>query len=191
MGEFRVGGWTCRSAPLCAADQWALLERLRPILPALQAMDAGMRLGADDVVDFVAMLAPLLKASDDDMRFVFRTCLAACERFENEAWRPIAETPGLSDLMGLVAQVVALNFRALFAMERPKFTPVAIDTVTYTPVALPGGEDWLLRPVLRGMCKLESLYDGTLRIEQVAKANDALDVEGENQARARAAAARK
>lgn len=42
------------------------------------------------------------------------------------------------------------------------------------------GEDWLLRPVLRGMCKFESLIDGTLDLENVALMNDALDVEAEN-----------
>lgn len=42
------------------------------------------------------------------------------------------------------------------------------------------GEFWLLRPSLRGMCKLESLLDGTLTLEDVAMANEALDVQDEN-----------
>lgn len=37
-----------------------------------------------------------------------------------------------------------------------------------------------MRPVLAGMCKLESLYDGTLSLAQIALANDALDVRDEN-----------
>ena len=48
-------------------------------------------------------------------------------------------------------------------------------------------EDWLLRPVLHGMCKYESLIDGTLGIADIARMNDALDVKEENEARARRA----
>lgn len=49
-------------------------------------------------------------------------------------------------------------------------------------------EAWLLRPVLRGMCKYESLKDGTLDLCDIALMNDAIDVEIENQDRAYAAA---
>ena len=48
-----------------------------------------------------------------------------------------------------------------------------------------GNEDWLLRPVLRGLCKYESLIDGTLSLEDIALLNEALDVEAENEYRAR------
>ena len=44
-----------------------------------------------------------------------------------------------------------------------------------------------MRPVLRGLCRLESLYDGTLDLEQLALANDALDVMDENDRRAQEA----
>lgn len=50
---------------------------------------------------------------------------------------------------------------------------------------LPDGLDWLLRPVLRGMCKYESLKDGTLDLADVALMNDLLDVEAENTYRGR------
>lgn len=49
------------------------------------------------------------------------------------------------------------------------------------------GEDWLFRPVLRGLIKAESLLDGTLDLEFVALLNEAIDVEQENQFRARKA----
>lgn len=42
-------------------------------------------------------------------------------------------------------------------------------------------EDWLFRPVLRGLCKYESLLDGTLRLIDICKLNEALDVESHNQ----------
>ncbi|MFU1907633.1 DUF6889 family protein [Bordetella avium] len=50
---------------------------------------------------------------------------------------------------------------------------------------LPGGEDWLLRPVLEGICRYESLKDGTLDLADVSLMNDALDVRAENLDRAR------
>lgn len=37
-----------------------------------------------------------------------------------------------------------------------------------------------MRPVMRGCCKLESLFDGTLDLEAIALANDAIDVLEEN-----------
>lgn len=47
--------------------------------------------------------------------------------------------------------------------------------------SLPDGEDWLLRPVVRGMCRYESLKDGSIDLSDVALMNDALDVVAENQ----------
>jgi hypothetical protein len=50
-----------------------------------------------------------------------------------------------------------------------------------------GGEDWLMRPVLKGLCRYESLIDGTLGLADIAFMNEALDVELENQLRYRKA----
>lgn len=44
-----------------------------------------------------------------------------------------------------------------------------------------------MRPVLEGLCKYESLKDGTLDLEDIAKMNDALDVKAENEKRYRKA----
>lgn len=49
---------------------------------------------------------------------------------------------------------------------------------------MPGGEDWLMRPAVAGMCLYESLKDGTLDLYDVALMNQALDVKAENEARA-------
>ncbi|MEX5443426.1 hypothetical protein WCE14_08665 [Acinetobacter schindleri] len=46
---------------------------------------------------------------------------------------------------------------------------------------MPEGEDWLLRPVIKGMCKFESLKDGTLDLADIALMNDALDVVADNE----------
>lgn len=45
------------------------------------------------------------------------------------------------------------------------------------------GEDWLIRPVIAGMCKYESLLDTTLDLTDFADMNEALDVYNENQRR--------
>lgn len=45
------------------------------------------------------------------------------------------------------------------------------------------GEDWLLRPVLAGCCRFESLLDGTLSLTDIADANEAMDVKEENERR--------
>lgn len=41
-----------------------------------------------------------------------------------------------------------------------------------------------MRPVLAGLCRMESLTDGALMLEDVLAMNDALDVKLENEARA-------
>ena len=49
-------------------------------------------------------------------------------------------------------------------------------------------EDWyVMRPVLRGIYRMESLLDGTLDLEHVAIAHRALDVQDENERRLRRA----
>jgi hypothetical protein len=48
-------------------------------------------------------------------------------------------------------------------------------------------EDWVMRPALEGLCRYESLKDGTLDLEDVARMNEALDVRAENESRYRKA----
>jgi hypothetical protein len=45
------------------------------------------------------------------------------------------------------------------------------------------GLDWVMRPVLEGLCKYESLKDGTLDLNDIARLNEALSVRDENRAR--------
>lgn len=42
------------------------------------------------------------------------------------------------------------------------------------------GSDWLMRPVLAGLCRYESLKDGSLDLVDFARMNDALDVQAAN-----------
>lgn len=58
-------------------------------------------------------------------------------------------------------------------------------------MGLPGGLDWMLRPVLAGCCRYESLLDGALGLEDLALMNDALDVREENERRYMAAKEKK
>jgi hypothetical protein len=44
-------------------------------------------------------------------------------------------------------------------------------------------EDWVMKPVMRGLCRYESLVDGTLSLFDLARMNEALDVESENSKR--------
>lgn len=44
-------------------------------------------------------------------------------------------------------------------------------------------EDWLMRPVIEGLCKYESLLDCTLNLVDIALMNEALDVKNENERR--------
>jgi hypothetical protein len=46
---------------------------------------------------------------------------------------------------------------------------------------LPGDEDWLLTPVLAGLCRFESLKDGSLDLADIALMNDALAVKADNE----------
>ncbi|MCH7331351.1 hypothetical protein MMP70_16885 [Acinetobacter modestus] len=46
---------------------------------------------------------------------------------------------------------------------------------------MPDQEDWLLRPVIKGMCRFESLKDGTLDLADIALMNDALNVVADNE----------
>lgn len=50
-------------------------------------------------------------------------------------------------------------------------------------MGLPGGEGWLLRPVEKGMCRYESLVDGTLSLDDIALMNHYLDCKEENERR--------
>lgn len=48
-------------------------------------------------------------------------------------------------------------------------------------------EDWMFRPVMRGMLKAESLVNGEVDLAYVSLLNEALDVEAENLMRQRKA----
>lgn len=49
---------------------------------------------------------------------------------------------------------------------------------------MPEGDDWLLRPVMMKLISYESLIDGTIPdLSHIARLNDLIDVQNENQRR--------
>jgi hypothetical protein len=50
---------------------------------------------------------------------------------------------------------------------------------------MPGGEDWVMAPVLAGLCRYESLIDGALGIMDLVRMHEALAVRAENERRAK------
>lgn len=46
-------------------------------------------------------------------------------------------------------------------------------------------EDMLWRPVRAGLCKAESVLDGTLTLDDIENLNEVLDIERENELRSR------
>ena len=53
------------------------------------------------------------------------------------------------------------------------------------------GEDWIMIPVLAGACRYESLLDGTLTLLDLAKMNEAIATQSENEIRAQEAMKRR
>lgn len=48
-------------------------------------------------------------------------------------------------------------------------------------------EDWILRPVIEGLCKYDGLLDCSLDLADIARMNEALNVKYENEMRLRKA----
>ena len=70
-----------------------------------------------------------------------------------------------------------------FSRNVPSFDRTGLDGPAITWVSLPDDLGWLMRPVMRDKCKMESLKDGTLDLADIALLNDALDVLDENERR--------
>jgi hypothetical protein len=67
-----------------------------------------------------------------------------------------------------------------FFLYRPvEFTPTGASPKIRL-VEFRDGEEYIWRPILRGLCKYESAIDGTLDLVDFARMNDALNVFDEN-----------
>jgi hypothetical protein len=127
---------------------------------------------------------------------LFNLCLSGVERQDDGEWTaiwdPETATTTFDDLtagrtVSLVARMLLSNLRAYLAYKPAKFDSQSA-AVSFEPVQLEGGLSWLMRPVERGMCRYESLKDGTVDLADVALMNDTLSVTAENQMRAQKAA---
>lgn len=47
------------------------------------------------------------------------------------------------------------------------------------------GEDWVMRPCVKGMCLYESMLSGKISLHDIARMNEALDVIETNRRKAR------
>lgn len=186
--EFVVEGIAYRTKRLSAVKQFTLYRLLTPILPALSEMDVGLRLPGLKPALISKLLAPLADVGDETLDAVFAQSLAACERVDGEDMG----APGLSALLSITMNVVAVNFGPMFALKPPDFEPCPNSENDkgfgdLGPVSMPDGEDWLYAPVLATppLCRMLELEDGTYQIEHVAKMNFLLAVRSENEARLR------
>lgn len=185
--EFAVSGKTYRAVRPDARAQYRLLRRVAPVLPALSAI----ALSSDR--SMFAATAALAQAEEGASRAAIDACLALAECRDEDGWRSASENAGtlpLSDTLRIVASVVAINFAPYFEVERPTFRPSTGRGLGFEPVRMPDDLDWLWRPMMRGLCRYESLVDGSLHIEDVATMNAILDAADENQQRAVKAAER-
>ncbi len=179
--EFAVAGTTYRTERPAAREQFALLRVMLPLLPALRT--AGQKVSVTDA------LASFASVSENDLMVGVASAFALCERRAEDEWYradPI-EVRSISDTMDVVAFVLTHNFGAYFNVKQAQFRPTR-SSLHFEPVAMPDDLDWLYRPVMRGLCRGESLTDGTLHIEHFAEMNAVLDVADENQVRATKAA---
>ena len=194
--EFTVGDRKVRSHLMTAEQQWHFARRVEPMLPAIdRTTSAEFSRHGLTMQDLLAAFASLEKVTDHDTGTMLAMTLGA-----TEVWvPPSGEAPGdwwpvrppmfeLAEVLQIMAHVVAHNLGPLYTMERPKFTRTMTTGASFTPAHMPDEADWLYRPVLRGMMKLEGIWDGSIHIEQIARANDILDVAEENERRAMKAA---
>ena len=80
----------------------------------------------------------------------------------------------------------AINLMDVLFPKNPA-NPNARPGLNFDAVHMPDGEDYVLRPLMEGLCRYESLIDGTLTLIDIARMNDALDVRDANAHRAREA----
>jgi hypothetical protein len=65
-------------------------------------------------------------------------------------------------------------------VESSNVNDIRPDGLNIKYVSMSDELDWVMRPVVQGMCKYESLKDGTLRLYDISIMNEALDVEFKN-----------
>ncbi|MBK3400048.1 DUF6889 family protein [Methylobacterium ajmalii] len=184
-----------RMPKMNAFDQMWCLRAVEPILTgmtsAAKARKAGNS-GADP------LLVAFRDMPDEALDGIIRRALRhAHRRVDEDEWRPVWDDQAdeliegetdLQELLQSVALIVWTTLQPFFSRKALEFEPRGKRPPSFDAVALPDGLSWLLTPVRRGMCRYESLLDGTLSLADIALMNDLIQAEGENESRAYKAA---
>ena len=182
--QFTIKDKTFDSGRLNAFQQLHVVRRLAPVTERLVAL-------AGSAGDPEAFLGPLARTvgelPDADVDYILNACLDVTQIRQDTGGFARLRVNGvvmfpldLTMLLGIAAHVLKDNLSGFFA-DLPSVLNRA------GKAAESDGQDWLMRPVLRGLCRYEGLKDGTLSLEDVALMNDALTVQEENERRFMAA----
>lgn len=193
--DITFGGARYRGAYLNAFGQFDALQAVTPLLERLAAQK-GKR--GTESTDRLSLLVRAMEGLDEGQaERLCGLCLTGLEREEGDAWLPVwddeaGDTPlsdlGTAQILSLLGRVILQNLRGYLLRERAEIKRLGDDPLDFEPVELPSGRSWLMRPVERGMCRFESLKDGTLDLADLALMNETLAVAAENESRARRAA---
>ena len=193
--QFTIKDKTFSAGLMPAIKQFHVVRRLTPLVDAAKDMlddKAVKRLmeggKTEDVqlsdFQFGPIASVLASLPDADFEYIVNACLDVTELEQPDGGFAPVRVKGvvmfpfdLSTLIG--AQGESFRF---FRRPRLGFVRQGAD-VAVEWVSLPTGEDWIMRPVIRGVCRFESLKDGVLTLEDVALMNEALDVQDENEHR--------
>ncbi|MCJ2036397.1 DUF6889 family protein [Methylobacterium sp. J-068] len=193
--DITFGGARYRGAYLNAFDQFAALQAVTPILERLASSGSHEKAPASDRLGL--LVRAMDELSEDQATRLCDLCLTGISREDAGAWRSVwdaeagdvlFEDLGTAQLLALLGRVILENLRPYLMRERAEIQAQGDEPLRFTVAELPSGRSWLMRPVERGMCRYESLKDGTLDLADLALMNETLAVAIENESRARLAA---
>ena len=194
MADIKIGDHTFRIGRLNAFDQLHVARRIAPLVhsavfaagplnEALVAFAKGDEKKSDEaMVRAFMQSAPFLQAlaqlPDSDVDFVIKKVMSVSMIEIGGHFTPcvqggevMVDNLSLTDAYGSVLDACAAPY---FERERSVRRRVGAQGVEGWE-SLPDGEDFLLRPVAAGMCRFESLVDGTIDLEHVLIMNVYLD----------------
>ena len=188
--QFTIKDKTFDSGRLNAFQQLHVVRRLAPVTERLVAL-------AGSAGDPEAFLGPLARTvgelPDADVDYILNACLDVTQirqdtgGFARLRVNGVMHVPAGSDHAARHRGACPERQPVRFFRRPPLGFEPCGESCGIRWVTLPDGQDWLMRPVLRGLCRYEGLKDGTLSLEDVALMNDALTVQEENERRFMAA----
>jgi len=195
--EFDFSGGTYRAVKVSAFDQHKMLRLLDPVMNDFRERTY-IRRGRNFVTagrQMEALTAAVAGIEAEALAELFDVCLTGIERDTEDGWQPIYSADDQNSLfedltagrlVSLVVRTVLHSLMPFFMRKSLEFKPTP--GPSYTHVSLHDGLSWLMLPVERGLCKYESLKDGTLDLTDIALMNDQIAVTAENTTRAQKAA---